>query len=147
MGASEGWLMVGWRLVGLAMYFALHCGGPVLAQDRAPNDSQLRVDRGVVADTLRDPQSAYFRATELRLQSDGSFLICGSVSGRNAYGGMGDPVRFYLSSGFEPSFVDSQSRYDLSPSSRQALFESRNAAWERLCSSQSRLVRRLDWNE
>jgi hypothetical protein len=118
-----------------------------MAQSRAPTDLELRPDRAAVVDALRDPQSAYFRNTELRLQADGSFLVCGSVAGRNAHGGMGEAMPFYLSPGFSPSFVDDQSRYDLTASSRQSLLQFRLDSWQSLCRERSSLVRRLMWND
>ena len=47
-----------------------------------------------VAEELRDPASAYFRDVELREREDGQTAVCGYVSGRNGYGGMGEPLAF-----------------------------------------------------
>lgn len=85
--------------------------------------------RDKVRDELRDPTSAYFRDVVVR--SDGEVeVICGSVAGRNGFGGMGDPMPFYMSVGMV--FMED------SPGGRRFVRDR--------CALYPIVVRRLDWN-
>ena len=58
-----------------------------------PLEARFWPVRQRVAAELLDPPSAYFRDVELRATDEGE-VVCGSVSGRNGFGGYGQPMAF-----------------------------------------------------
>lgn len=59
--------------------------------------TRLPVYRQAVADTMRDPSSTQFRGLKLYQNAKGEDVLCGSVNGKNAYGG-------YV--GFDPFYAE-----------------------------------------
>lgn len=85
--------------------------------------------RREIADELRDPPSAYFRDVSLRTNGTEE-AICGQVSGRNGFGGMSQPM---------PFFVDQEA-------SLLAKDPMLNRLIGNFCSDYPTVIRQLDWN-
>ena len=101
--------------------------GPMLSLTVTPEYEVAA--RRKVAEELRDPPSAYFRNVVVRSDGRGE-VICGTVSGRNGFGGMGQGMPFYITTGMV--FVES------SPHMQTFVYEQ--------CAAKPIVVRELDWN-
>lgn len=94
-------------------------------------ESAARI-RAEVVDSLRDPPSAYFRTVEVVRPDgagEGARIICGSVQGRNGYGGMAQAQLFF--------YTDSVSLLPNSPMSAPL--------WSSLCRG-GEVLETLNWN-
>lgn len=56
---------------------------------------EQRKVEAAVAEGLREPESARFESIRGALMPDGTIVACGFVSGRNGFGGMGNPIPFH----------------------------------------------------
>ncbi|GGC67094.1 hypothetical protein GCM10011504_51370 [Siccirubricoccus deserti] len=56
---------------------------------------KMAVYQTVVADALRDPESARFRGVRVIREADGSDALCGELNAKNAYGGYVGYEPFY----------------------------------------------------
>jgi hypothetical protein len=52
-----------------------------------PNAALFAHARSVVADNLKDPESARFRSLSVVTDAEGNRKVCGEVNAKNAYGG------------------------------------------------------------
>lgn len=68
------------------MFLAGLIATPAIAATKPPLPGIFAEARKAVADTLRDPGSAQFRALRTKVDS-GVQIVCGEVNGKNAYGG------------------------------------------------------------
>lgn len=123
--------------------------GPTFAQDvdltrfwDGSAEDLVRIRRAVAED-LRDPDSAYFRDVEARKitgRDNDVYVICGSVSGRNGYGGMGQPQLFYYTD--RVTILPQQSSRGETERAQSGIA---TQIWNVVCRGHSELFRELDW--
>lgn len=101
--------------------------------------------RSAVVDQLREPESAFFRDVTVRkVRGAGerdAHIVCGKVQGRNGYGGLGQPMAFFVTD--RVAILP-----DPGPGEDAARLRSIGAdVWSDFCVTDSDAVRSLDWNE
>ena len=89
-------------LVAVGVTVAVVATNPPVGAATEPTSYQLgffeqRKVKAAVADMMRDPDSARFSGIYAMRLPDGSIDVCGWVSGRNGFGGMGQEIPFKAS--------------------------------------------------